>query len=379
MQLRELEREADAHRQVFQAFLLRSREAREQTSVDTTNARVITVAVAPLEKLGPNRKIFVIVGFILGLLVGLALAVLLDIVRALRAGSSGPSMASVSAHPSATPKVVRAAAAPAAGPARRARWSTLGEDGPPATARAAFQKADSVLRVALPIPKPRRGWTSAEAEREGSAFHGTAFLTDAWDETGSPLAAAIRSVRDRLVIEEKPGANRKVAVIGLQPGAGTSLAALNLALAGAREGATALLIDLASGPSSLTASFAPDVAIGAEEVIAGRAGLIRAALKDEHTGAFFLPRPKSAERSPVPDPASITANLLDQTRRFEAVVIDAGAIGDGAMPHVISSLADDIVVVAPAGMGQDAVDRLIARAFSGVEDKVRVVIANAKA
>ncbi len=56
VQLRELEREADANRQVYQAFLLRARETGELTNVDTTNARIITSAVAPLEKAGPTAR-----------------------------------------------------------------------------------------------------------------------------------------------------------------------------------------------------------------------------------------------------------------------------------------------------------------------------------
>ncbi len=56
MQLRELEREADANRQVYQAFLLRARETGELTNVDTTNARIITSAVAPLERPGPTAR-----------------------------------------------------------------------------------------------------------------------------------------------------------------------------------------------------------------------------------------------------------------------------------------------------------------------------------
>lgn len=414
VQLRELEREADAHRQVFQAFLLRAREAGEQSSVDTTNARVITEAVAPLEKIGPNRKLFLIIGAILGAGLGGALALGLDTMPMLRAQARlgrassaadaeseargaearGIQARELAARDRATgdrsaqePEARRsgdaagsrsrsgfAARPAAAAPPQASRLSRWGRaDALADQAPARRGPAPDWLEVSLPAHKARR-WSKDAADL--SAFHGTAFATDSWDEPASPLARAIQEVRDRLAVAERPGSSRKVAVIGLQPGAGASLVALGLALAGAREGVTPLLIDLAAGPASLTAVFAADAPLGAEEVIAGGAGLIRAALKDDETGVFFLPRPTGGERQPVPDPARLSANLLDQTRRFDSVVIDGGAAGDGALPFVLAELADDIVLVAPASMSPEAVEQQARRSFSGLTGKIRAVVTN---
>ncbi len=74
--LRELERELEAHKSVYENYLLRSRETSEQEGLTTTNARVITVATAPLEKASPNRKVIAGVGLIAGGLLGLVLALL---------------------------------------------------------------------------------------------------------------------------------------------------------------------------------------------------------------------------------------------------------------------------------------------------------------
>lgn len=389
VQLRELEREADAHRQVFQAFLVRSRETGEQSGVDTTNARVITTAVAPLEKLGPNRKVFAIIGLLAGIGVGVGLGLLLDAVVMLRNGGHFATVTPERAaaadgdrrsaartrakdHNGTSPAGAQTAA-PGDAPGKRAsRWSSgLSSGLAPGAVRPDGGEAPTVI---LPTVKTAR-WSSKSA-RDSSAFHGAGLATDAFDEPNSAFARAVRQVRDRLVIEEKPGQNRKVAVIGLQPGTGASLVALNLALAAARENATSILIDMATGPASLTSLFAADAATGAEEVMAGSVGLIRAALKDEETGVFFLPRPIGAQRNSVPDPARLSDNLLQQTRRFESVLIDAGSITDGAMPFVLADLVDDIVVVAPAGMQGDAARRLMQRSLAGLSGKVRVIVSN---
>ena len=74
--LRELQRELEAHRSVYENYLLRSRETSEQEGLTTTNARVITTATAPLDKASPNRKVIAGVGMIAGGLLGLILAML---------------------------------------------------------------------------------------------------------------------------------------------------------------------------------------------------------------------------------------------------------------------------------------------------------------
>ncbi len=71
VRLRELQREVDASRSLYQAFLQRSLETGEQEGIDSTNTRVIAEAVPPLEKAGPNRKLLILVA---GLLAGMAAA-----------------------------------------------------------------------------------------------------------------------------------------------------------------------------------------------------------------------------------------------------------------------------------------------------------------
>ena len=67
VKLRELQRESDASRAIYEAFLLRSRETGESTSVSTSNVRVITKATPPLERASPNRTLITAGGGMLGL------------------------------------------------------------------------------------------------------------------------------------------------------------------------------------------------------------------------------------------------------------------------------------------------------------------------
>ncbi|MCQ8783626.1 GumC family protein [Mangrovibrevibacter kandeliae] len=84
VRLRELERERDASRSVYEAFLLRARETGEQESLNTANIRIISDATQPLKPSSLSRKVIATVGAAAGLVVGLALAALIAGVSLLR-------------------------------------------------------------------------------------------------------------------------------------------------------------------------------------------------------------------------------------------------------------------------------------------------------
>ncbi|MBP0616519.1 GumC family protein [Jiella mangrovi] len=84
VKLRELEREVDASRAVYEAFLLRARETGEQEGMSTVNVRVISSANPPLNPSSTSRKLVVIAATIAGLIVGLGLAGAIAGIRLIR-------------------------------------------------------------------------------------------------------------------------------------------------------------------------------------------------------------------------------------------------------------------------------------------------------
>ncbi len=84
--LHELERDAEASRALFTAFLARSQELGEQTRLDTTNVRQISEAMPPLRKANPSHAVVLSVSLLLGLLLGSGLAILLGYTDTVRGG-----------------------------------------------------------------------------------------------------------------------------------------------------------------------------------------------------------------------------------------------------------------------------------------------------
>ena len=67
VRLRELEREVEASRDVYQSFLKRSRETEEQESLNTSSARIIGDATVPQRRtFPPAMSMIAMIGFMLG-------------------------------------------------------------------------------------------------------------------------------------------------------------------------------------------------------------------------------------------------------------------------------------------------------------------------
>ena len=75
VRLRELQRQADAARSIYQSFLVRAKETLEAANVDTTNARVITRALPPLQKSWPPTSLLLLGAGLGGLCFGAAGAI----------------------------------------------------------------------------------------------------------------------------------------------------------------------------------------------------------------------------------------------------------------------------------------------------------------
>jgi capsular exopolysaccharide synthesis family protein len=78
VRLRELERDADASRTLYESFLERFKQTDDQESIAEADARVISKAVAPSSQSSPNTLFNIIMGMILGLVSGIGAIVLAE-------------------------------------------------------------------------------------------------------------------------------------------------------------------------------------------------------------------------------------------------------------------------------------------------------------
>ncbi|MCK1421222.1 hypothetical protein IVB14_03330 [Bradyrhizobium sp. 180] len=254
VRLRELEREADASRDVYQSFLKRSRETEEQESLNTSAARVIGEATVPQRRsFPPAMSLFAMIGFIFG---AVAASSWFAAAELMFAGASAP--APTPARPQRTP-APDATRAP-----QRARAPEVSEAWPPPQVSGAPEVEQAPPELAAPplqpsiVEKPLIEKPLIARLQEADVIHtlgailatgGSVDLTRlGWPtlRPGFPLTTLLNAWRDmRAAVARRAGgmAMPVIALVGTGETTGRSVAALNFALAAARDGTRVLMID----------------------------------------------------------------------------------------------------------------------------------------
>lgn len=249
VRLRELEREADASRDVYQSFLKRSRETEEQESLNTSAARVIGEATVPQRRsFPPAMSLFAMIGFIFGALAAAAWFVAAEL---LFAGAAAPAPARRERKPVAekarAPEILPAAEAP------RPQQVSLAQE----TAQALPELAAPSLQPAM-VEQPLIERPLIARLQEADVIHtlgailstggGVDLTRLGWPtlRPGFPLTKLLNAWRDmRAAVARRAGGKAMpvIALVGAGETTGRSVSALNFALAAARDGARVLMID----------------------------------------------------------------------------------------------------------------------------------------
>ncbi|KIP87849.1 MULTISPECIES: polysaccharide biosynthesis tyrosine autokinase [Pseudomonas] len=79
--VRELTRDVESNRSLYETFMTRLRETAATQDVNSSNARIIDQAIAPIQAAAPNKKLLIVLAAGLALIFGIALAVIRDILN----------------------------------------------------------------------------------------------------------------------------------------------------------------------------------------------------------------------------------------------------------------------------------------------------------
>jgi uncharacterized protein involved in exopolysaccharide biosynthesis/Mrp family chromosome partitioning ATPase len=297
--LRELERELEASRAVYQAFLMRARETGEQQSIDNTNARVISKATPPRDKSWPPRLLLLAVTLMGGVGVGVGVGLMREYLdervysRQLLHDLTGVQVLV------AVPKHT----------ARTGRWTLL---------------SGSV--------RGRRRDTNVDACQQTTV-----------------QIAAIRRLRDAL-FENRPQRGRSLLIASATSGEGRTTIALNLALTSAAAGWRVLLIDADIERGMLSKTLAAGGNAGLFDLVEGRATLSSVLLSDTESGLNFLPLGNATlPGSRNPNPQDFAQKLSEPANQFDLVIIDGGAVLEDEYVRPFAEFVDDIVFVVRSG------------------------------
>ncbi|CAN7628547.1 GumC family protein [Mesorhizobium sp. LjNodule214] len=290
VQLRDLQRIADANKELFGTFLSRAKLAEEKSTLLNSGVRVITDAEVPDSPSFPNRPLFAALGLVLGFFFGGAGAVLRELF---------------------------------------------------ASGFMAKKQIEEELAVPVLASMPRMlGW-SGDANSQSQPV---AYLER------RPLSRYSEAVRRlRLGVEATPGLGhspRLTLLTSAMPGEGKTTLVLSLACSAVADGDRVLVIDADLRLSAATAFFGMGDKVGLVDLLTLPMKATNAIHRDERSGICVLPAGARTRNPPALLASARMRSLLDELRgKFDTVIIDAPPVGPAADASILAPHVDKVVFV----------------------------------
>ncbi len=358
VRLRELERDVEASRDVYQSFLKRSRETEEQEGLNTSAARVIGEATVPQRRtFPPAMSLLAMIGLVLG---GLAATGWVIAAERLPADPVEPQpIKSQTKTPAPAPPPKPLPETPPRPPAAVAAIEKPSIEKP---LIARLQESDvmrtlgGILAIGGIPDVTRMGWPTLRA--------------------GFPLATFLNAMREmRAMLAKRSPADVPpvMVVIGAGAGEDRTIAALNVALAAARDGARVLMIDADHATHALSNKVN---GLGKSE--ASRTSWLSIGTKAYRAvktanGISILPAIKGSD----PKASAAICKAIAQTRSaggYDLVILDGPQTPWSAADRTLLDAADGLVAVLPANLDINGCMEDIITALGGAERKLIGVV-----
>lgn len=292
VELRELEREAQTSRQLFETVLARYKQTTETQDLQVTDSRIVERADVPISPSAPKRKQIAAFGIIVGLVAGFGLAFLMELRNP---GFVRPEDIETTLglpHLASVPLLAR---------------PNAGEGDPRQAAHLVIARPDGVF------------------------------------------ADAIFSARREIERRRRDPGPRIILVASTLPNEGRTLLATNLAYHFARSGTRTLLVDADLRRSMLSQQLGIDAAPGLLEAVEHGASFETVLLRDADTGLAVLPAGGAAtsRRSPaeILDAPGFGQRMTRLKSHFDTIIIDAPPLLPVVDARLLAEHADQILLV----------------------------------
>lgn len=335
VQLRELEREVEANRAVYEAFLGRARETGAQQSIDSTNARVISKATPPRDKSWPPRLLLAGIALVAGLGMGTGVGLMREYLD----------------------ESVRS--------------------------RRQLQELTGVPVLAV-LPHVKKGLGLSRLLARSNLRQQQATELDGGESPDgrapemSPFAAAIRRLHHALFDTGRPDRGRSILITSAVAREGKTTVALSLALEAVASGQRVLLVDADFERHTLSKMAGVEENAGLADLLEGRATLASVVLKDNETGLNLLPLGNlTLAKSLNPKSELIVRKLLEPARNYGLLVVDCGAAPTDDYVRPFVDAIDATLLLVRAGVANKN-DILSALEVIGTDtDKIRGTVLTA--
>jgi succinoglycan biosynthesis transport protein ExoP len=334
VQLRELEREAETYRILYQAFLQRYQETIQQQSLPMTEARVITYASAPSVPSYPKRPLILALSLILGVMAGAGIGALKEY----------------------RDRVFRVAA------------QVRDELG--------LEFLGMLPAVDHPVVYKK---LSADRRNPKQIVPKDSLQRYSIDHPLSSFSETLRSVKvaaDLALDDRKP---KIIGVISVLPNEGKSTVSKNLASLLAHLGAKTLLIDADLRNPGLTRALTLHADAGILEAIRGERALHDLLMSEPDSGLFFLPaaiKKRVQHTSAALSSIGMRNVLNDAGRVFDYIIVDLPPLAPVVDVRAAASMFDAFVFVIEWGRTARMMVQTMLASDSLIHDKCVGVVFN---
>lgn len=312
VRLRELQRESDANRDLYQTFLGHYKEATARESFGLPEARIVTSANVPTQPSFPKALLFLALAVPLGAAFGCLLAIGIDrLDRRVKTMDQVEVISGMSGI----------ATLPLIGLRELSRITKRGRR------ELSEYRAQSPRMLPLALQPPLMRYIV--------------------EEPNSVFAEAIRAVRLSVQRAARVRPMQVVMLTSAIDGEGKTTLAANLALSYSMMGIRTLLIEGDMRNPELTRSLCPNAQLGLFDVARGKASLQQTILIDKTTTLSVLPSPMSDEFETMSEFAyseGMSVIMSELRRHFEMIIIDAPPLIPLVESRALGEHADGIVM-----------------------------------
>jgi polysaccharide biosynthesis transport protein len=317
-ELKQLEREAQSNRALYESFLNRFKELREQQDIQRADARILAYAQPSGAPSSPNYKTGLMAAFVIGCLLGMAGAV-------------------------------------------------------------AAEKLDRVFRSAAQVEDATGvGVLGMVPEVKGAAAQRSNVVAHVLENTTSPAAEAIRAVFTAISLGSLDRPPRVIAVTSSTPSEGktTFVAGLGGLLTKMNASRRVLIVDLDLRQARMSAALGMKDRGGTiDDYLMGLKTLEECTKRHEGSGVdYILARPNTPNAPEILESHAMKAALATFSERYDLVILDGPPVMAVSDARIISRLADYTVFIVQWAKTPREVVKTAVNALLGVSHHVGIVI-----
>ncbi len=315
---KQLEREAQSNRSLYESFLSRFKELREQQDIQRADARILAYAQPAYGPSSPNYKSGLVAAFVIGSLLGMAGAV-------------------------------------------------------------AAEKLDRVFRSAAQVEEATSvGVLGMVPEVKGAATNRSNVVAHVLENTTSPAAEAIRAVFTAISLGSLDRPPRAIAVTSSTPSEGktTFVAALGGLLTKMNASRRVLIVDLDLRQARMSAALGlKDRGGTIDDYLMGLKTLEECTRRHEGSGVDYIcARPNTPNAPEILESHAMKAALATFSERYDLVILDGPPVMAVSDARIIARLADYTVFIVQWAKTPREVVKTAISALLGVSNHVGIVI-----